>query len=448
MAATRIIAMHIKKGATLEKSLSARLDYSQNPDKTGGGELITSYACTPETANEEFLLSKQEYERITGRNPRGNVIAYQIRQSFKPGEITPEEANRIGYETAMRFTKGNHAFTVSTHIDRAHVHNHVIFNSTDLSCTRKFRDFCRSGLALQRLSDEICLEHGLSIIRPRPFKERVKRSLYPRRHTKRSHIRAVLDEILQEHPENIAEIAREFRKRGFEVREGKYLSVKGRGQKRFIRLRSLGDGYTEQDVLRWADRKKPFEMLIDIQQNMNEGKGKGYERWAKNFNIKQMAQVLCFLQENGITDYRELVARSTQATTEFNELSAAIKDKERRLQEIGDLRKHIFTYAKTRKIYEDYRKSGYKKSFAEAHREEIALHKSAKSAFDALGVKKLPRVKDLNAEYARVHTEKKTLYADYRLKRKQMQEYVLARKNVEMILEIDPEKEQTMTLQR
>ena len=171
MAATRIIPMHIQKGKTLGKSLSARLNYSQNPDKTDGGELITSYACTPETADEEFLLSKREYERITGRKYRGDIIAYQVRQSFRPGEVTPEEANAIGYEFATRFTKGNHAFTVSTHIDRAHIHNHIIFNSTTLDCTRKFRNFWWSTLAVQRLSDTICLEHKLAVIRPKPYKE-------------------------------------------------------------------------------------------------------------------------------------------------------------------------------------------------------------------------------------------------------------------------------------
>ena len=436
MAATRIIPMHIQKGKTLAKSLSARLDYSQNPEKTDGGELITSYKCTPESADEEFLLSKKEYERITGRKYKGDIIAYQIRQSFKPGEITPEEANEIGREFAMRFTKGNHAFTVSTHIDRAHIHNHIIFNSTTLDCTRKFRNFWWSTLAVQRLSDMICIEHGLSVIKPKRHRVRTRQTDYPARHTKRGHIRAVLDEIMQQNPGSMEEVARLFRERGFEVKEGKYLSVKGRDQKRFIRLRSLGEGYTEPDVLRKIREPKSFEMLIDIQKKLNAGKGRGFERWAKNFNIKQMAQVLCFLQENGIADYQDLVEKAARSTTDFNELSASIKEKERRLQEIADLKKHIFNYSRTRKVYEEYRKSGYKKSFAEAHREEIALHKAAKAAFDDLSVKKLPKIKELNAEYAQVLAEKKALYADYRRRRKQMQDFVVACKNVEMILEI------------
>ena len=141
MAATRLIALHINKGKTVAQCLADRTDYSENAAKTEDGKYISAYACDAKTCDEEFLLSKRQYEHITGRTQAHDVIAYQIRQSFKPGEITPEEANKVGYETAMRFTKGKHAFIVATHVDRAHIHNHIIFNSTTLDCTRKFRNF-------------------------------------------------------------------------------------------------------------------------------------------------------------------------------------------------------------------------------------------------------------------------------------------------------------------
>ena len=248
----------------------------------------------------------------------------------------------------------------------------------------------------------------------------------------------VLDEIMNSKPQNMSEVARLFRERGYEVKEGKYLSVRGNGQKRFIRLRSLHAGYTEQDILDRIREPKPFELLIDIQAKLSAGKGRGYERWAKNFNIKQMAQVLCFLQENGIHSYRDLAERTEQASCSFDALSASIKEKEHRLQEITALKKHIFNYSRTRKTYEAYRKSGYSKSFMEEHREEITLHKAAKAAFNELSVKKLPKIRELNDEYARILSEKKALYAAYRKARKQMQEYAIARKNVETILEIEP----------
>lgn len=126
MAATRLIALHVNKGKTIAQSLGDRTDYAKNPEKTEKGELVTGYECDPFTVDEEFMLSKRQYEQITGRHQQHEVIAYQIRQSFKPGEITPEEANRIGRELALRFTKGKYAFIVATHTDRVHIHNHII----------------------------------------------------------------------------------------------------------------------------------------------------------------------------------------------------------------------------------------------------------------------------------------------------------------------------------
>ena len=167
MAATRLIAMHQNKGKSISQCLKDRTDYAKNGEKTNGGELISSYACTPKCVEKQFADSKNEYYLNTGRTIPGDIIAYQIRQSFKPGEITPEEANRIGYETAMRWTKGNHAFIVATHIDRAHIHNHIIYNSTNLDCDQKFRDFLFCGMALQKVSDLVCLEHGMSVIKPK-----------------------------------------------------------------------------------------------------------------------------------------------------------------------------------------------------------------------------------------------------------------------------------------
>ena len=188
MAASRLIPLHINKGKTIAQCLADRIDYFQNAEKTNGGEYISSYGCDSETANQEFLLSKRQYFQFTGRTQEHDMIAYQIRQSFKPGEITPEEANEIGYELAMRFTKRKHAFLVATHIDKAHIHNHIIFNSTTLDCHRKFRDFKRSGLAVQHLRDMICLENGKSVIQPKPYKERNKRTEYPKRSRHRDEI--------------------------------------------------------------------------------------------------------------------------------------------------------------------------------------------------------------------------------------------------------------------
>lgn len=310
MAATRLIALHVNKGKTVAQCLADRTDYSQNAEKTNDGEFISSYECDPKTADEEFLLSKRQYQHITGRDQKNNVIAYQIRQSFKPGEITPEEANQVGYETAMRWTKGNHAFIVATHIDKAHIHNHIIYNSTSLDCTKKFRDFIRSGLAVQKLSDMVCLEHGFSVITPKPYKERIKRTVFPKKRTYRNELCETIDLVLKEKPKTFEKFVQLLSDRGFVFKDGKQPAFRGRNQKRFIRLRSLGEGYSEEELRAViagkslyrtrgtstnAPEQKQFHLLIDIQSKMAEGKTAGYEKWAKKYNRKEACCGQAFL---------------------------------------------------------------------------------------------------------------------------------------------------------
>lgn len=457
MAATRLIALHVNKGKTVAQCLADRTDYSENAAKTNNGEFISSYECEAKTADEEFLLSKRQYQHITGRQQKNNIIAYQIRQSFKPGEVTPEEANQVGYETAMRFTKGKHAFIVATHIDKAHIHNHIIYNSTTLDCTRKFKNFFLSGLAVQRVSDLVCAEHGLSIITPKPYRERQKRTVYPKKRTQRDDLCDAIDQVLQEKPRNYADFLKKMEDLGFEFKDGKQPAFRGKGQKRFIRLRSLGEDYSDEELRaaiagksgrkpRNANRQVPapkqFNLLIDIQAKMAEGKSAGYERWAKKFNRKEAARTVCLLKEKGLDSYEDLVALTEKLSSRFSELSSSIKSAEKRMVEIGALQTHLNNYSKTRKVYEAYRKYGYSKKFFEEHREAITLHKAAKEAFNNLEGGKVPSRKALDEEFHRLLTEKKQAYAEYREVKKDMQEYLVAKQTVEHILGIDRKKQE------
>ena len=458
LAATRLIALHKNKGKSVAACLKSRTDYAQNPDKTNKGELVSSYECSPLTADEEFMLSKRQYELMTGRRQKNDVIAYQIRQSFKPGEITAEEANKVGYELAMRFTKGKYAFIVATHTDREHIHNHIIYNSTALDSTRKFRDFLLSGLAVQRLSDLICLEHQLSVIEIKPYRERQKRTLYPPKESNRDKLCSVIDGILlDEKTANFEAFLQKLEQQGYEIKRGKHTSVKGARQKRFIRFRTLGAGYSEDEIKaviageaehrphqKQPPKEQPFHLLVDIQAKLSEGEG--YARWAKRYNLKEMSKTLIFLQENKIGSIEEMQERVDAATAHYHELGDSIKASEKRLAEIAVLKAHIINYAKTRPVYDAYRKSGYSKKFLEAHREQITLHKAAKAAFDEASLKKLPKVKELDAEYATLLSQKKAAYPAYRKARDEMQELKKAQKNVELFFveEKDPkEKSQT-----
>ena len=439
-----MIALHKNKGKSVAACLKSRTDYAQNPDKTEQGELVSSYQCSPLTVDEEFLLTKRLYEQTTGRRQKSDVIAYQIRQSFRPGEITAEEANKVGYELAMRFTKGKHSFVVATHTDRQHIHNHVIFNSTALDGTKKFRDFFFSALAVQRLSDLICLEHQLSVIEKKPYRERQKRVLYPPKESNRDRLCGIIDTILAEKPKDFEVFLQKLEQQGYEAKRGKHTAVKGKGQKRFIRFRTLGTGYSEEEIKavlegkakhqpyqRKLPKEQTFQLLVDIQGKMAEGKSVGYKRWATKFNLKEMSKTLLFLQEQKISSAEELRERAAAATKRYHAMGDSIKAAETRLAEIAVLKTHIINYAKTRPVYDAYRKSGYSKKFLEAHREEITLHKAAKAAFDEAGLQKLPKVKELDAEFAELLTKKKASYPDYRKARNEMQELVRAQKNVE-----------------
>lgn len=458
MAATRLIPLHVNKGKTIAQSLGDRTDYAKNPEKTEKGELVTGYQCDPMTVDEEFMLSKRQYEQITGRRQKHEVIAYQIRQSFKPGEITPEEANRLGHELALRFTKGKYAFIVATHTDRAHVHNHIVFNSTSIDATRKFKNFWLSSFVLQRVSDLICLENGLSVIAPKPYKERTKRTEYPRRVKNRDVLCEDIDLILQKKPESFDTFLQELQQLNYEIKYGKHISVRGKNQTRFIRLSSLEDGYTEADLRahflgqrehkpaakqRSRTNARPFNLVIDIQSKL-QSKGIGYQRWASVYNLKQMSKTLLFLRDHKIESMEQLdqMVMVMQQVAKRDALLTSIQQSEKRLAEIGTLKKHIINYSKTRSTYEEYRKAGYSKKFLEAHREEITLHKAAKAAFDELGVKKLLKVKELSIEYAEVLTAKKQAYAEYRQVKNEAQELLIAQRNIASLYDAERKEEE------
>ena len=462
MAATRLIAMHMNKGKSIQQCLKDRTDYAQNGEKTNGGELVSSYECDPKIVEEQFAVAKREYLQKTGRHYAGDIIAYQIRQSFKPGEVTPEEANRIGYETAMRWTKGRHSFIVATHVDKAHIHNHIIYNSTDLDCERKFRNFFFSGVALQKVSDMVCLENGLSVIEPRKPSERARRTEYPDRKSFREEIREAIDACMEQKPKDMDELLKLLEEMGYEIKRGKYISVKGGDQKKFLRFRSLGAGYREEDLERvfsgetkhtanpkqeknveseFEKSEQKIDMLLDIQAMIAKGKGPGYERWAKVHNIKQMAQTLLFLEEHDLRDYDKLAEKAQEASARFGEITKRQKELEARLVEIAALKKHIINYSKTREIYAQYRKSGYSKKFFEEHREEITLHKAAKEAFSQIEGP-ITKIKQLNEEYERVLREKKQTYAEYRQARQEMKDVQIAKYNVDQFLKKEEEERQ------
>ena len=457
MATTRLIPLHTGKGRNFGKAIRNVIGYVSNPKKTHQGELVTGFGCNPETADGEFLLMKREYIAQTGRlRGKDDVIAYHLRQSFVPGEITPEEANRIGCELASRFTHGQHAYVVATHEDRRHVHSHIIISAVNLDCDRKFRNFWGSSKAIRRLSDTLCIQNGLSIIeQPKGHSKSYNKWLGNEAKTsQREVLREALDAALARQPKDFEELLTMLQRGGWEVKRGKRISLKGKGQERFKRLDSLGEDYSEaalRAIIAGEKEHHPREkktvqlmrqvnLLVDIQAKLQAGKGAGYERWAKVFNLKQMAQTLNYLSENNLMNIEDLTAKTDAAIARVHELQVTIRETEKRMAELHTLKGHIINYVKTREVYAAYRMAGYSKKFVAEHEQEIKLHQAAKEAFSALGTQKIPKVKEIQAEYDELKEKKKQAYAAYHQAQDEMRQLLTVRANVERILGIE-EKE-------
>ncbi len=450
MATTTIIPMHMNKGRSLRQSLSARTDYVMNPEKTNERELVSSYECSPETVDTEFLLAKQEYQHITGREPkRGkDVIAYQIRQAFYQGEITPEEANKLGYELAMQFTKGQHQFIVATHIDKAHVHNHIVFNSTTLDCTHKFNNYKDSADTVRDISDRLCLEYGYSIIEEPAEKGKeyaewnAEKSGSSWKQKLKNHINDQVDGCT-----DFDQYLQRMEKLGYEIKRGKYIAFRAPDQKRFTRAKTLGDEFTEEAIRlkiskqisvkkstyrrTWHYQEPSIPKLIDIQKKLEDGKGAGYEQWAKIFNLKAFASSVLEAHQMELYDIEEIAEHTQKLTDDFYALSDQMKEVEEQMRQNKNLKSAIINYGKTNRIYKQYKASGKSKEFYEKHREELERHRAAKKIFDQYALKDLPSVKALDERFRGLEQQRKSMYEDYKTKRTEMQKWQNIQSNLE-----------------
>ena len=464
MATTTLLQRHAGEGETIAEAIRDCLDYGKDPEKTESGKYISAYECDPATVADEFLMAKASYAAMTGREQKkeNDVLCYQIRQSFYPGEITPKEANRIGYELAMRWTKGRHAFIVTTHTDKQHIHCHIYYNSTTLDCTRKFRNFWGSSFALRRLSDRLCLENGLSIVQHpqdtphariydkyRNYGEWQKDRKGPLSYQDR--LRLAIDTALAERPADLDEFLNLMKRAGYEVKTvrggGISFRLTGQGQERFTRLRAstLGDGYDLQDVLSAIEGKekrpgrseRKISLAVDIQAKLAAGKGPGYERWAKVFNIKQMAAALAYIQDNGLTDYEQLAQKATEAADRFHTISEQIKQTEQAMKTNAGLKAATVQYAKTRPVFEQYKATKYSRKFLAEHEADIQSHWEARAAFSRLlAGGKLPSMDALKAVLKKLTAERRDTLQQYKEAKADMREIVTIKANIGRLLAV------------
>ena len=413
---------------------------------------MSSYLCDPETAHAEFMLVKGQYQAETGRTAEQGALCYQIRQAFPQGEVTPKEANRIGYETAMRWTKGKYQFFVCTHTDKGHIHNHIYYNSTAYDRSRKFRNFIGSSFALRRLSDRVCLEHALSVVE-RPKLHSKGRFLHygqwqgeVRPPSQKEQIRCAIDTALSKRPADFADFLRRMEAVGFQVVHGRGGVISFHDRAARLRASTLGAGYGREDIQAVIDGKAPtrtapvrraptprrVNLLIDIQERMRQGKGPAYERWAKVYNLKQMAAALQYLKEHQLFEYDDLAAKTDAATERFHTLAGDIQQTEAELSRMSDLMAAVVQYAKTRPAFDGYKAAKYNRKYLAEHEAELADYRAAKVTMaELLGGEKLPKMDVLKEKRRQLAARKKALYLEYRKAQQDMRELVAVKGSVD-----------------
>ena len=445
--------MAVTKIKPVKSTLSKALDYIENPDKTDGKMLISSFGCSYETADIEFGYT------LSQALDKGNNLAFHLIQSFAPGEVDYEKAHEIGKQLADAVTKGQHEYVVTTHIDKGHIHNHIIFCAVNFVDHRKYNSNKRSYYGIRNMSDKLCRENGLSVVVPGKGSKGKSYAEYQAEKTGTSwkgKLKIAIDALIPQ-VSSFEELLQRLQVAGYEIKPGKYVSCRAPGQERFTRLKTLGADYTEEAIReRIAGRrtkaaKAPREqrgvsLLIDIENSIKAAQSKGYEQWAKIHNLKQAAKTMNFLTEHKIEQYADLVSRIEEMAAESGQAADALKDAEKRLADMAVLIKNVSTYQKTKPVYDAYRKARNREKYRAGQEQAIILHEAAARSLKAAGIAKLPNLAALQSEYEALQAQKEALYADYGKLKKKVREYDIIKQNIDSILQADrqPEREKGM----
>ena len=442
--------MAVTKIKPIKSTLSKALDYIENPDKTDGKMLISSFGCSYETADIEFGYT------LSQALQKGNNLAFHLIQSFEPGEVDYQKAHEIGKQLADAVTKGQHEYVLTTHIDKGHVHNHIIFCAVNFVDHHKYNSNKRSYYGIRNMSDKLCRENGLSVVVPGKGSKGKSYAEYQAEKTGTSwkgKLKTTVDALIPQ-VSSFEELLTRLQAAGYEIKPGKYVSCRAPGQERFTRLKTLGADYTEEAVReRIAGRrtkvaKAPREqrgvsLLIDIENSIKAAQSKGYEQWAKIHNLKQAAKTMNFLTEHKIEQYADLVSRIEEMAAESGQAADALKNAEKRLAEMAVLIKNVSTYQKTKPVYDAYRKARNREKYRAGQEQAIILHEAAARSLKAAGIAKLPNLAALQSEYEALQAQKEALYADYGKLKKKVREYDIIKQNIDSILQADrqPERE-------
>ena len=448
--------MAVTKIKSIKSTLNKALDYIQNPAKTDEKMLVSSFGCSFETADIEFGFT------LSQALDKGNNLAHHLIQSFAPGEADYQTAHEIGRQLADAVTKGQHEYVLTTHIDKGHIHNHIIFCAVNFVDHHKYNSNKRTYYGIRNMSDKLCRENGLSVVVPGKGSKGKSYAEYQAEKIGASwkgKLKIAVDALIPQ-VSSFEELLQRLQAAGYEIKRGKYISCRAPGQERFTRLKTLGADYTEEALTERINGKRTraakapkqqrgVNLLIDIENSIKAQESKGYEQWAKIQNLKQAAKTLNFLTENKIEQYADLTARIAEIAAENERAADALKTVEKRLADMAVLIKNVTTYQKTKPVYEAYRAEKDKPRFRRENESSLILFEAAaKAVKPALIGGKLPNAAALQAEYAALVEQKEALYADYGKLKRKVKEYGIIKQNIDSILKIERQQERGKETER
>ena len=440
--------MAITKIKPIRGTVIKAIAYIIDPKKTDDELLVSSFGCAAsDTAAKEFEWTRNLAAQRGMQIPK--VIARHLIQSFDIGEVSPEKAHEIGKQFANEWLKGKYEYVIATHIDKGHCHNHIIFNAVNFVDYHSYRSNKRTYRELRQLSDEICKEHGLSVIPPSQNKGMdYKEYNEAKRGTSwKQKLRQTIDRLVIT-AKDWDEFLKLMQEAGYEIKPGKYISFRAEGQERFTRAKTIGENYTEERLKeriagrnprkqRMQTERKGISLIIDIQNSIKAQESKGYAHWAKIHNLQEAARTINYLTENGLLRYADLEAKVEDIHSSYERTGKELITVEARLREVQPLIKNISNYHRLKPVYEAYQRAKDKAAFRSSHEAELVIFEAARSTLLAIqGDAKLPSLKSLRAEHEQLTQEQQRLYEERANLKRQVNQINNIKVNVDSYLSL------------
>ena len=437
--------MAVTKIKAIRGTLSKAIAYILNPEKTDEKLLVSSYGCASETAAREFEWTRKIAEQ-KGMNPV-RIIARHVIQSFGIGEVTPELAHEIGKQFADEILGGKYEYVLTTHIDKDHVHNHLIFNAVDFVDYHAYKSYKRIYYDMREVSDRLCKENGLSVIPPSQNKGMsYKEYTEAKRGTSwKQKLKQTIDRLVIT-AKDYDDFLRLMQEAGYEIKPGKYISFRAEGQERFTRSKTIGENYTEERIKKRIAGRTPrrsqrqttpkgISLIGDIQERIRLIDSKGYEHKAKLTILKEAARTLNYLTDNNLLQYADLEKKVEDVHSSYDRTGKELKGVEARLREVQPLIKNISNYQRLKPVYDAFQKAKDKPGFKAKHEAELVIFEAARSTLLAMqGDEKLPSLKTLQAQQQRLLEEQQRLYDERAKLKKEVKQIETIKSNVDTFL--------------